>query len=292
MFPRNAEAGGVESLFQGCDSINENGGNAWMVYDGTIGDAVPEKYKCYANVKILPLSQIDRHKNNLVILPEVWTDRIPEFFGMRVAIWWLSVDNNHGKFKDFVNPNILHLYQSEYANHFLRENGATNVLPLRDYILGFNKTEVSREDLICFNPAKGIQNTQYIVNNTPNTIKFVGLSGMSKNDMVNTLSRSKIYIDFGHHPGRDRIPREAASLGCLIVTSCLGSAGNRTDIPIDDKYKIRSLSPNIGTFLHSLIDNYNEEVKNFDYYRMVISSDKNTLAREVRNVIDYVSKGD
>jgi len=42
----------------------------------------------------------------------------------------------------------------------------------------------------------------------------------------------KLYVDFGKHPGKDRMPREAAVHGCCIITGRRGAAGNPFDIPI------------------------------------------------------------
>jgi len=289
LFPPNAEAGGVESIFQGCDSINRNGGDCWLVYEGEhLKDPIPEKYKCYENVKTSHISNVDMNKKNLMILPEVFTDKIPDFSDMGVAIWWLSVDNNHGKFRDFANDDILHLYQSEYAKDFLVRNGANNILPFHDYINEFEIVESERQNLVCFNPAKGLEKTRFIANNTPEGVGFVPLSGMSKQDMIRAMSACKIYIDFGHHPGRDRIPREAALLGCLVITSRDGSAGFHEDIPVDERYKIGDLNPSIGALLNDLIQNYDSEVSNFDHYREVISGQKSAQDADSIGLISHV----
>ena len=36
----------------------------------------------------------------------------------------------------------------------------------------------------------------------------------------------QVYIDFGHHPGQDRLPREAVQCGCVVITGTRGS-GNQ-----------------------------------------------------------------
>jgi hypothetical protein len=52
-----------------------------------------------------------------------------------------------------------------------------------------------------------------------------------------------VYIDFGNHPGRDRIPREAAAMGCVVITNRRGSAENDVDIPIPNFLKIDDAFP-------------------------------------------------
>ena len=50
--------------------------------------------------------------------------------------------------------------------------------------------------------------------------------------------RGQVYIDFGHHPGQDRLPREAAACGCLVVTGTRGSAGFHADVPLPPALKL------------------------------------------------------
>ena len=45
-----------------------------------------------------------------------------------------------------------------------------------------------------------------------NDFNFVPLINLNNDEIINTLSKSKIYIDIGSHPGKDRLPREAALL--------------------------------------------------------------------------------
>ena len=47
---------------------------------------------------------------------------------------------------------------------------------------------------------------------------------MTPEQVVDLMSESKVYIDFGNHPGKDRIPREAVINGCCVITGVRGSA--------------------------------------------------------------------
>lgn len=51
------------------------------------------------------------------------------------------------------------------------------------------------------------------------------------------MSKSKVYIDFGNHPGKDRIPREAAISGCIVITGKRGAAAFAEDVCIPETYK-------------------------------------------------------
>jgi hypothetical protein len=61
---------------------------------------------------------------------------------------------------------------------------------------------------------------------------------MSRNEIINTLAKSKLYIDFGHFPGSERLPREAALLNNFILVAKLGSAENCYDFPLPSNFKI------------------------------------------------------
>ena len=60
------------------------------------------------------------YNNSLIIWPECWTDLIDSFQPdtqhenkrYQTAIWWLSVNNNNSKFKDWFRKDILHFYLS------------------------------------------------------------------------------------------------------------------------------------------------------------------------------------
>lgn len=291
-FPPNACAGGVESIFQGCNSINEMGGDCSLVYDGPVLDnPIPREYEVYEHVKAVHESEMHRSKDTLVILPEVDTQHIPRFKDCVPCVWWLSIDNNHGRYQDFTDDEVYHLYQSEYAKQYLTDKGAKNIVPYHDYIQGFVKSDVPKEDQVCFNPAKGMRYTQFIAQHSPG-VKFVAINGMTKSQVMNELSKSKIYIDFGHHPGRDRIPREAALAGCLVVTSNIGSARFEEDVPIPDSYKFNELNPNIGEYLKDLMNNYQERSKDFDHYREVIGGQNSVQLEEARNIMKLVELND
>ena len=205
-------------------------------------------------------------------------------------MWWMSVNNyiRPKKLKDVYNqfglktcmseirnritiPNYrcfplskmsrveMHLLQSEYARLFLAENGITNVEFLTDYI---NDTYIEeaqnvdiskKENIVIFNPAKGRKFTKKIIKHCKE-IEFVPIKGMTNDQVVNLMSRAKVYIDFGNHPGKDRIPREAATLKCCILTSKNGSAANNVDVCIPQQFKYDSRIENISEIKKMIIN--------------------------------------
>jgi hypothetical protein len=269
-------AGGVESLFQLADAINSLGGDAIMLWDQNHSNPIPKKYSHY-NIK--HSEPVIDSPENWVIYPEVWTEKIDTFKNMRKCIWWLSVTNNHGKFKNFSNSKVTHFYQSFFALEFLQKNNVDTYLPLFDYI-NKNYTEQTydstlKEDIVCFNPVKGKEITSSIIKNTPN-VKFVPITNMSEEKVIELLKISKIYIDFGHHPGRDRIPRESVILGNCILTNKSGAAGFYNDIPIDKKYKVENIEE-VSSMINFCLENYTDIVDDFSIYRSSVKNQKEQL---------------
>ena len=76
---------------------------------------------------------------------------------------------------------------------------------------------------------------QIIMSNTD--IKFVPLIDYGINELIEILLKSKIYVDFGFHPGVDHLPREAAILKNCIITNKEGSANYQDAVSINENFK-------------------------------------------------------
>jgi hypothetical protein len=198
---------------------------------------------------------------------------------MKKGIWWLSVDNNHGKFQDFSNSKITHFYQSFYALDFLQKNGAEKYLPLFDYIpskyVESTYDITQKKNIVCYNPVKGLGITNQIKSLNPD-IKFVPIVGMDESQIIELLKTSKIYIDFGHHPGRDRIPRESAILGNCVITNSTGSAGFYNDIPVSKEFKTSNVEE-IGNSIRNCFENFESVIGEYSLYRSSIKNQKEQL---------------
>jgi hypothetical protein len=280
--PAHAVVGGVESLYQLADAINNNGGESVVLWNSPdAADPIPPKYKHY-NIKYSTF--VEDVPSNWIIYPEIWTDQIDTYSNMKKGIWWLSVDNNQGKFQDFFNPNITHFYQSFYALNFLQKNGVEKYLPLFDYVpeaYTQSTYDISQKrDIVCYNPAKGLEITSHLKAINPD-INFVPIVGMNELEVINILKVSKVYIDIGHHPGRDRIPRESAVLGNCVITNLMGSAGFYNDIPIDKRYKNTNIGE-IGNLIRTCFENFECVIDDYSLYRSSIKNQKEQLNNLVK----------
>ncbi|MCQ2081496.1 MAG: hypothetical protein MJZ11_07540 [Lachnospiraceae bacterium] len=146
----------------------------------------------------------------------------------------------------------------------------------------------NRKNIILYNPAKGLELlASYIASHT--NYEWKPLYGFSEEEMVNEMQHAKLYIDFGSHPGKDRIPREAASCGCVIITNRKGSAAYFEDVPIQDKYKFESPEKSyeeLTTLIDDVFVNFSEHFSIFSKYREIIRKDEETFNTEV---LDFVT---
>lgn len=281
--PANYATGGPEALHQLSDALLRAGADTCIYYlNATAG--VNPKHESYEIYRSLRATEVPDADDTIIIVPEIFASVFSQFRRAQPCVWWLSVDNylphdvngspNRVNFQD---ARIVHLSQSEYATRFLRARGARCIIGLTDYIHESLRTpsgNMRREDLVLYNPAKGMAFTKQLIDAFPST-EFIALKGMDKASLRELFQTAKSYIDFGHHPGKDRMPREAAALGCCVLTSRSGAAGNGIDTPIKDCYKFEtepsSIVP-IGNMIDDIFANYKTRIHDFSRMRDVIAN--------------------
>ena len=260
--PASSVTGGPEALHQLVDAGQRLGYDMAMVYlPEDDPDPTPAVFRMYQPRVV---KDIVDAPDSVVVVPETGTLQLLELKHATRALWWLSVEHfamraealrqAHGLARsplDFVfDPRfgVVHLAQSEYAKQFVEQKGA-QALMLTDYV----RDEIveraralrdgAKEDIVAYNPKKGLAFTQQLMAASPAGIRWVPIENMSPAEVAQLLGRAKVYVDFGPHPGRDRIPREAALCGCVVITNTQGSAGNGIDVPIPADCKFDERHP-------------------------------------------------
>ena len=143
--------------------------------------------------------------------------------------------------------------------------------------------EKQRQNIVTFNPAKGFDFTKQLIGAAPDII-WGPISHMTPEDVHTLLSSAKCYIDFGNHPGQDRIPREAAAAGCCVITGKRGAAANDIDVPIPSAYKFDDTPENIPAILACIRDclaHYEAHTHDFDSYRTMIAGQRERFRKGV-----------
>lgn len=321
--PAQSATGGPEALHQLAYKLLSLGFNAQMYYlPESTNNPVHHNYKEY-NIPIAK-SVID-DLQNVLIVPEVYPNYMHNYVAIQKVLWWLSVDNyffhvksisNFCKLRSVVVKTVgiltdrftflkrfrvldsrwlqeeyVHLAQSMYAKTFLHEMGVVHVRLLSDFLHGnFQKVagvDLSmKENIVVFNPKKGKAFTQRLIKYVKN-VTFVPIVNMSREEVIALLARAKVYIDFGNHPGKDRIPREAALLGCCIITNRRGSAAFWEDVPIQDAFKIESSVANLGKIEQRILDCFNDFERNyreFQSYRKHILVQEQIFEAEIKSI--------
>lgn len=321
--PAGLVTGGAELLHQLCDVLNRSGCLSYIVYYGSREKKIPmdyQKYKiniseytedCANNIIVICESIANytfKFKKAQIFLWWLSVDnfyygqqsflKIKEYFRWNKAFvsvvlkkklkGFLKLEN---RFINNYDINMLievgcHGYQSEYAKDFLINHGVKKMMPLKDYINTeyFNKVSFrDREDVVLYNPRKGIKFTNKLIAFAPE-INWKPIENMTRTEVLSTMQRAKLYIDFGYHPGKDRLPREAAINGCCIITGKLGAAGFWGDIPIDTQYKFNQGDVDIPLIIDKikyLLKNYNKKISDFESYRNIILLEKSDFEKDV-----------
>ncbi len=192
----------------------------------------------------------------------------------------------------FIKQANYHFVQSFYALKHLENNNIekNKIFYLSDYLNEeFLKIETDlskKENIVAFNPKKGLSFTQKLIKRAPD-IKFIPLINMNRQQVIETLQKAKVYIDFGNHPGKDRLPREAAILGCCVITGKRGSAKYAEDVPIPEEYKFENKSKNIPNIIEKIKDcfnNYEKRYNDFDFYRKVIKEEPKKFKEDLKKI--------
>ena len=106
--------------------------------------------------------------------------------------------------------------------------------------------------------------------------------------MTRLLIKSKIYIDFGYHPGKDRAPREAVLFGNCLITNYKGSAGFYDDVTISNKFKFYEKYQNlknINKLIYSIFDKYPKYFKDKIKYQKKILKENQNETKQVKNFL-------
>lgn len=319
--PANKKTGGTELAHQLVKELKDIGRKVFITYYGVdstknpINEAFLEyvnEYKCIFDIQDSP--------NNILIVPEINFTILDKYNVIQKAIWWMSVDNyikNDGfigaclidgiykairgvlsgrltlKKKGF-DTSITHFYQSEYAHDYLLKNGVKKCFQLSDYIndsyLNQNipLEKCNTNNVVLYNPKKGIKFTKKLIDKSIG-IKWIPIENMTTQQVKSLLGNSKVYVDFGNHPGKDRFPREAAIMGCCVITGKRGSAKFYKDIPIPSEFKFSENKTNIIEIISKInkcLDEYEEESKKYNKYKYMIRHEHEIFKKDVMTIFN------
>jgi hypothetical protein len=323
LYPRGLRTGGPEALHQLVDMLRELGEDAYLVpHPTTASSPRAEQFGIY-NAPEAPAA-IDA-EGNVVVVPEVYLAELHSYKRATPMCWWLSIDYSPtftagrtalrstarplAAFKDSLIPRlsavknhvgprsikrsrIVHAVQSSYAWAFLFSH--LNVVPslLSDYtpsaeFLSGGENGSRNHRLVTFNPVKGGDIVREVMKVSDPSIEWRPIQGMTRTEVTATLRECGIYLDLGFHPGKDRMPREAALSGALTVVGRRGSGAFYADVPVPWEHKIMPGPTEVSSsaaLLPQLMLDLPREIAKQDSYRAAILSEKERFKREVSDI--------
>jgi hypothetical protein len=212
------------------------------------------------------LREIDLNEDTLVVLSEGLLRQHHRFTMCGLAIWWLSIDNAFRAFPTpeqgeavmnalFARREVIHLHQSAYARDWLRGRGLERIYDLADYTSPVFTTVPPRgpspKPIVCYNAVKGSELAQACFEQAPR-FEALALQGYTKAELATIFRERMLYVDFGHFPGKDRLPREAAAAGAIVFVHRKGAGACYEDFPLPDAFKFTEEDVSSGELLKRL----------------------------------------
>lgn len=283
--PYNVVTGGIELLHQVANELNtydEVLAEIWYINDPHKID-IPNEYLVYNNTVNNTV-----HFGDILLFPEIWADYTnrPEFRDYKKIVYWESVDNYFGhtpkenwfKFKN----DVIHISQSYYSDIFLHDVlkvSDSNIIEITDYVnkdfLNCDLTK-ERQPIVLYNPVKGFEFTEKLIQYAKD-ITFQPISGMTRKQILDKMTQSMVFVDFGNFPGKDRLPREAGACGMCLVTGKNGASRYFEDLPIPESCKFNNVN---YSDLEFIVNKIRDILENFQKYQSGFKEFRDRLKQE------------
>ncbi|MTA94656.1 MAG: hypothetical protein F2533_01995 [Actinobacteria bacterium] len=199
---------------------------------------------------------------------------------------------------DLPRKNSISAYQSEYARRNVLERFGVEGLILTDYVKdidfrenGGDSERFDNRPLISFNGNKGFELVQQLQRQLQDKVDFLLLKSFTRSELLEIFLKSDLYLDLGHFPGKDRMPREALKAGCPILISRFGAAENEIDFAIPAEYKLDlenlDAESAAAKVLEILSLGRQSNLSSQENYRKFLFQDKEKFIREVEQFITF-----
>lgn len=312
--PAHAMTAGPEALHQLVALLNQLGKPAAMVYHPFHEAA--QTPLAYAHYQV-PIEPYQDKANTFILFPEIMPTEALKVKQATAGIWWMSVNNYTcvryaNRFRDQLRylknllkgkrpwsgmralRSLLHFAQSHYAFDYLQSHHiAAQMLsdPIPYYtepaylkVLAEQIHALSREDVVLYNPKKGLPIIKKLMRAFPG-LSFKPVQNLNREELAHAFLTAKIYVDFGHHPGKDRLPREAALHGACIITGLYGSAANSIDVPLPLDYKFNTEAKDFPECFYQrvmeIFNHFSDCQKQFQSYRAIIAEEPYTFQQQI-----------
>jgi hypothetical protein len=322
-YPRGLETGGPEALHQLCDSLRRHGQNAFLVPIRATRSL--RRVADYSVYDAPEAEAVADSPENAVVVPETPVPGMPAIRSATVYKWWLSVNNSSSEWMSVrrrelrtglpddplvvvgVAPfakalllqseirerrkfpsEVVHLTQSQYAWSAVYEKTRLPPTMLSDYTSHSAATHFSttREPRVAFYPTKSGRLARRVAARLPE-VEFVPIKDMSREQVGATLGSCAVFLDLGAHPGKDRMPREAALADAVVVAARRGSASYHVDMPIPLEHKVFSdgkIVEHAASTLRAVLADFPAARSRQEPYRAAIRAERDMFDSQVRRI--------
>jgi hypothetical protein len=238
------------------ESLHQFGRVATMLgYDTRIAyqpfDILGPVLSAFRSYGVRPDQEIPDDPEVAVLVPQDAVHLVAHLTRVRKLVWWLRIEDDADVAAvTAAAPGAVHLAQSEHARRFLDLHGITARM-LGDYVhpnfveRATALAPAQRLDTVLYNPDPSDQLTPELIEASRDVLQWVPVAGLSRDEVAEIMAYSKVYVDFGAHAGRTRLPREALAAGCCVVTGRRGAAGNGVDLPLPDGLSFDETDPGL-----------------------------------------------
>lgn len=322
--PANYASGGPEDLHQMALALKETGKKVFMHYlnydKEKFFSPIHQEYKHYD----IPFTEhVENSSENIMIFPETFCVFIwkKKYHKIQKVIWWLSVSNfftslktweenfktNSLKLKyrlfgrlfkrkklpsleNIREAGVNHLAHSHFSVDFLEKNNIKTIGKISGYMedmfLSGENFKSQKKDIATYNAVKNKDFLQKIKDFTPE-INWLPMINMTLEEVADCMKSAKVYVDFGHHPGREKMPREACLLDCCLIIGKEGSAFFKEDVPIKDEYHFDKTEHNIPLIIDKIKDcivNYDSRIEDFKDYKTELLLEKQVFYQKIEQI--------
>jgi hypothetical protein len=267
------------------------------MYEHATNNPALEEYARYSPIvaRSVPLTE-----RTLVILAEMYALQHEMFAPAGIAYWWLGgtpfqtgghLSDLPLRAKFLTQHDILHLAQTFRVHTHLRRDGARQVLDLVDYtdprFTAAKPVHPNRTFTAAYNPRRAGTLAKRFFDRHPD-IPSHPIVGMSKDQVRDALSRSMIYVEFGRNPGNDRMVREAACVGCIVLAKAVGGSAYFEDMPLDQRFKFEEqdvTSGKLASLIKAIVQNPVSYFEAQSFYRNYLYLEKEQMVLQVHRLL-------
>lgn len=175
-----------------------------------------------------------------------------------------------------IDSGIRFFAQSYYVQGFLREVLGQPATIITDPIRIVDVDPAPRErNVVLYNKVKSWSMVQQVMPLLPG-VEFRAIENLSFRQVAQALSTATVYLELGHLPGRDRMPREAAHFGTPVVCLARGAGYCWHDVPlpVEQRVALRQGWPQeMATALRRVLDDPQSAAQAQEPYREFVAGE-------------------